>query len=194
MNTISSPQENVHDDLLTMIARDAYKQGDFTLSSGLRSKHYVNCKPVTLSGKGLLLLGLQLLEHVEPDALAVGGLSLGADPLVSGVAITAAQLGRPLDAIIVRKEAKSHGTASSLEGPLPSLGSKITVLEDVITTGSSSLKAVSQIRGAGYLVDRVVSIVDRQEGGDLNLREHGLELRTLFLLEDVVAKAEQFLK
>ncbi len=194
MNTISPPQQNVHDDLLMMIARFAYKFGEFTLSSGLKSKHYVNCKPVSLSGKGLRLVSLQLLEKVEPDALAVAGLTLGADPLVSGVALTANQLGRHLDAIIVRKQAKDYGTASCLEGPLPSLGSKITVLEDVITTGASSIKAVKTLREAGYLVERVISIVDRQEGGEVNLNEVGLELKTLFLLDDVVAKAQQILK
>ena len=194
MNTISSQMENVHDALLTLIARDAYRHGEFKLSSGLKSKHYVNCKPVSLSGQGLLMLSLQMLRRVESDAVAVAGLTLGADPLVSGVVIAAAQQGRSLDAIIVRKQAKGHGTGAWLEGPLPPKGSKITVLEDVITTGGSSLQAVNQLRAAGYLVERVVTIVDRQEGGDIALKNAGLEVLRLFLLDEIVACAAQLMK
>ena len=90
-----------------------------------------------------------MLALVEADAAAVGGLTLGADPLVSGVALAAAQGGRTLDALIVRKQAKGHGTGAWLEGPLPEQGALITVLEDVVTTGGSSIKAVEQLRAAG---------------------------------------------
>jgi orotate phosphoribosyltransferase len=128
-----------------------------------------------------------MLELVEAEAAAVAGLTLGADPLVSGVAQAAAWAGRGLDALIVRKEAKGHGTGAWLEGPLPAPGSRITVLEDVVTTGGSSLKAVHQLREAGYVVERVVTIVDRQEGGQAAMDAAGLDLRSLFLLEDVAA-------
>jgi orotate phosphoribosyltransferase len=106
---------------------------------------------------------------------------------VSGVAQAAALSGRALDALIVRKEAKGHGTGAWLEGPLPPTGSHITVLEDVVTTGGSSLKAVKQLREAGYTVERVVTIVDRQEGGQEAMTDAGLELCSLFLLEEVAA-------
>ena len=171
--------------LLSLLASQAYRRGRFTLASGRVSDHYVNCKPVSLSGPGLALLGARLLAHVEADAAAVAGLTLGADPLVSAVAMEAALLGRRLDALIVRKEAKGHGTGAWLEGPLPAAGSRITVLEDVVTTGGSSLKAVQQLREAGYTVNRVVTIVDRQEGGLEAMTAAGLELRSLFLLEEV---------
>jgi orotate phosphoribosyltransferase len=95
--------------------------------------------------------------------------------------------GRRLDALIVRKEAKGHGTGAWLEGPLPHPGSRVTVLEDVVTTGGSAIKAVTQLRQAGYVVERVVAIVDRQEGGEAAMREAGLELRSLFLLEELAA-------
>ncbi|MBM5828850.1 MAG: orotate phosphoribosyltransferase, partial [Cyanobacteria bacterium M_surface_7_m2_040] len=127
--------------LLPLLATKAYRHGSFTLASGRTSHHYVNCKPVSLSGAGLALLGALMLEQVEAEAAAVAGLTLGADPLVSAVALQAALAGRPLDALIVRKEAKGHGTGAWLEGPLPAAGSVITVLEDVVTTGGSSLKA-----------------------------------------------------
>ncbi|MFM7267897.1 MAG: orotate phosphoribosyltransferase [Cyanobium sp.] len=173
--------------LLRLLAERAYRRGSFTLASGRQSDHYVNCKPVSLSGVGLALLGSQMLAQVEPEAAAVAGLTLGADPLVSAVALQAALKGRTLDALIVRKEAKGHGTGAWLEGPLPSAGSLICVLEDVVTTGGSALKAVVQLREAGYRVERVVAIVDRQEGGAEAMAAAGLELRSLFLLEEVAA-------
>ncbi|WP_415399032.1 orotate phosphoribosyltransferase [Synechococcus sp. W4D4] len=173
--------------LLELLATRAYRRGNFTLASGRTSSHYVNCKPVSLSGLGLALLSAQMLEVVEPGAVAVAGLTLGADPLVSGVAQAAALAGQQLDALIVRKEAKGHGTGAWLEGPLPEPGSRITVLEDVVTTGGSSLKAVKQLREAGYVVERVVTIVDRQEGGLAAMQEAGLELRSLFQLDEVAA-------
>ena len=173
--------------LLDLLAERAYRHGHFTLASGRSSTHYVNCKPVSLSGEGLALLAARMLDLVEPQAVAVAGLTLGADPLVSGVAQAAALAGRPLDALIVRKEAKGHGTGAWLEGPLPEPGAAITVLEDVVTTGGSSLKAVTQLRQAGYTVNRVVTIVDRQEGGEAAMAAAGLELVSLFLLEEVAA-------
>ena len=179
----------MRDTLLPLLAQKAYRHGHFTLASGRTSNHYVNCKPVSLSGEGLALLGALMLEQVEDTAAAVAGLTLGADPLVSAVAMRAALDGRNLDALIVRKEAKGHGTGAWLEGPLPKPGSLITVLEDVVTTGGSSLKAVNQLREAGYQVDRVVTIVDRQEGGLEAMIAAGLELRSLFLLDEIAASS-----
>ncbi|MEB3266632.1 MAG: orotate phosphoribosyltransferase [Cyanobacteriota bacterium] len=175
--------------LLQLLAERAYRHGRFTLASGRESDHYVNCKPVSLSGEGLALLGSLLLEQLEADAAAVAGLTLGADPLVSAVALQAALSGRSLAALIVRKQAKGHGTGAWLEGPLPASGARITVLEDVVTTGGSSLLAVERLRQAGYRVERVVTIVDRQEGGLAAMTAAGLELRSLVLLEEVAALA-----
>ena len=175
--------------LLRSLANRSYRHGAFTLASGRTSHHYVNCKPVSLSGEGLALIGSLLLDQVEPEAVAVAGLTLGADPLVSAVALRAALAGRRLDALIVRKQAKGHGTGAWLEGPLPPAGSLITVLEDVVTSGGSALKAVQQLREAGFLVERVVTIVDRQEGGLEAMTAADLELRSLFLLEEVAAVA-----
>ena len=191
LHPISLPNTNgaMGESLLQLLAAQAYRHGEFTLASGRSSHHYVNCKPVSLSGVGLALLGRLMLEQVEPGAVAVAGLTLGADPLVSAVAMRAALDGRQLDALIVRKQAKGHGTGAWLEGPLPAAGSRITVLEDVVTTGGSSLQAVEQLRQAGYLVERVVTIVDRQEGGLEALQAAQLELRSLYLLEEVAAMA-----
>ena len=127
------------EDFIALLKDKAYRKGKFTLSSGKESDHYVNCKPVTLQGDALLYISWCMLECIEEDSVAVGGLTLGADPLVSGVAMVAAiDERKPLDALIVRKGPKGHGTGAWIEGPLPPLGSKITVLEDVITTSSIS--------------------------------------------------------
>ncbi len=189
MSLFTNYSEDCRNYLLEQLALKAYKKGEFTLASGKASSHYVNCKPISLSGNGLAALSLGLLRHVEPASSAVAGLTLGADPLVSGVAMAAAQEFRNLDGLIVRKEAKGHGTGAWLEGPLPAVGSRITVLEDVVTSGGSSIKAVKRLREAGFSVERVVAIVDRQEGAQIAMNKEGLTLISLFLLEEVSLRA-----
>ena len=170
------------EELLELLKKYAYKKGEFTLSSGKTSEHYVNCKPVTLTGRGLTLTSLLMLKEI--DAGVVGGLTLGADPLVSGVSLVSALDGRMVNALIVRKEAKGHGTQAWIEGPELPKGTKVTVLEDVVTTGGSAIKAAEKLRDAGYIVETVVAIVDRQEGGVEAMEKAGLKLRSLFTLED----------
>ena len=173
------------DRLLQSLQTDAYRKGEYTLSSGKKTDHYVNCKPVTLSGRGLTLSSLLLLKEVETSY--VGGLTLGADPLVSGVALVSALDSRLVNGLIVRKEAKGHGTQAYIEGLLPPEGTKITVLEDVITTGGSAIKAATRLRDAGYVVERVVAIVDRQEDKEADefMESANLELRSLFTLDEI---------
>ena len=172
----------MREELLELLKKYAYKKGEFTLSSGKTSEHYVNCKPVTLTGRGLTLTSLLMLK--ELDASIVGGLTLGADPLVCGVSLVSALDGRMVNALIVRKEAKGHGTGAWIEGLDLPKGTKVTVLEDVVTTGGSAIKAAEKLRDAGYEVKRVVAIVDRLDGGAEAMKEAGLELRSLFSLED----------
>ena len=180
--------------LLDLIAGNAYRHGEFTLSSGKKSNHYVNCKPVTLSGQGLLLVSQLMLEKVDSKALAVAGITLGGDPLVSSLALMATQAGRPMDALIVRKEPKGYGTAAWLEGPLPPVGSLVTVLEDVVTTGGSALKAVKQLQAAGYVIKQIIAIVDRQEGGAVEIQKAGLDLVSLFLIDEISKRFDQLVK
>ena len=130
------------------------------------------------------------LKQLNESDSAVAGLTLGADPLVSGVVMLAAQSGIDLSGLIVRKEAKGHGTGAWLEGPLPPKGSVITVLEDVVTTGGSSLKAVEQLRNQGYLVNQVLAIVDREEGGLDAMSKADLDLTSLFLLKEIVERSK----
>ena len=173
------------EELLELLKKYAYKKGEFKLSSGKTSEHYVNCKPVALTGRGLTLSSLLLLKEVETSY--VGGLTLGADPLVSGVALVSALDSRLVNGLIVRKEAKGHGTQAYIEGLLPPEGTKITVLEDVITTGGSAIKAATRLRDAGYVVERVVAIVDRQEDKEADefMESVDLELRSLFTLDEI---------
>ena len=170
--------------LLKLIKERAYKKGQFTLSSGHTSSHYVNCKPVTLSCEGNALLSTLMVKKLDEGSRAVGGLTLGGDPLVVGVAQRAFYKGGHIDALIVRKNPKKYGTKEVIEGPKPEKGSIVTVLEDVTTTGGSAMKAVNVLRGAGYTVNRVVAIVDRME--DHNIWEHNkIEFVSLFTLEDI---------
>ncbi len=182
---LTPPSAQRREALQQMLARQAYRRGNFLLASGQRSQHYVNCKPVSLSGAGATLLAPLLLEQVDPRTQAVAGLTMGADPLVSCVAMAAGLVGRPLDGLIVRKEPKGHGTGAWIEGPLPMPGAQVTVLEDVVTTGGSCLKAVRRLRDAGYHIQEVVTVVDRQEGGSAALATAGLRLKALFLLEHI---------
>ena len=175
-------------ELLSLLKTYAYKKGEYTLSSGKKSEHYVNCKPVTLSARGITLASLLMLKEV--DTPYVAGLTLGADPLVSGVALVSALENKMINALIVRKEAKGHGTQAWIEGLLPPEKTEITVLEDVITTGGSAVKAVHKLRDAGYIVNRIVSIVDRQEGTEADdlMKKEELELYSIFKLQELAGK------
>ena len=169
-----------------LLKERAYKKGQFTLSSGKESEHYVNCKPVTLSCEGNALLSHLMIKEIEDNAVAVGGLTLGADPLVCGVAQRAYYSGnRHVDALIIRKNPKGYGTKEVIEGNKPPVGSLVTVLEDVTTTGGSAMKAVNVLRDAGYVVNRVVAIVDRCEDHKV-WEDNNIEFVSLFKLEDII--------
>ena len=168
--------------LLELLKDRAYRKGQYTLSSGKESEHYVNCKPVTLSCEGNALLAHLMIKHIEKDAVAVGGLTLGADPLVCGIAQKAYYKGnRHIDALIIRKNPKGYGTKEVIEGNKPPKGSVVTVLEDVTTTGGSAMTAVNVLRDAGYIVNRVVAIVDRMDDHKI-WEENNIEFQSLFQL------------
>ena len=175
------------EDFLALLKEEAYRKGDFKLSSGKKSQHYVNCKPVTLQGDALMFISWCMLECLEEDCDAIGGLTLGADPLVAGVAIVSAIEERYMDGLIVRKEPKGHGTKAWIEGPTLAPGAKVTVLEDVITTGGSAIQAAEKLRDAGYIVENVVAIINRQEDGEADdaMDAANLNLISLFSLEEL---------
>ena len=171
--------------LLKLIKERAYKKGSYILSSGQRSEHYINCKPVTLSCEGNALLSALIYSELDPKSVAVGGLTLGGDPLVCGVAQRAYYKGGHIDALIVRKNPKGYGTKEVIEGFKPDKGSVVTVLEDVTTTGGSAMKAVNVLRDAGYVVNRVVAIVDRMDDHSI-WEKNNIQFRSLFTLQEII--------
>ena len=184
-NAIPHEDMKHRDTLKALLKERAYRHGQYTLSSGKESEHYVNCKPVTLSCEGNALLSHLMLKHIEKEAVAVGGLTLGADPLVCGIAQKAYYKGnRHIDALIIRKNPKGYGTKEVIEGNKPKKGSVVTVLEDVTTTGGSAMTAVNVLRDAGYIVNRVVAIVDRMDDHKI-WEDNNLEFRSLFMLDEI---------
>ena len=171
--------------LLDLFCRLAYQEGDFVLSSGQQSSYYINGKQVTLDPQGALAMARLLLPMLPQDTQAVAGLTLGADPIVSAVSVVSVYENRPIPALIIRKEAKGHGTMAYIEGPSLPQGAKVVVLEDVVTTGQSALKAVERLQAAGYTVDRVISLIDRLQGGGELYESAGLQFEALFTIEDL---------
>ena len=181
--TLALPE--LRQSLLDLICQVAYKEGDFTLTSGQKSTYYINGKQVTLHPEGGVAIGRLLLSLVPPDCQAVAGLTLGADPMVTAVSVVAAYEGRSLTALIVRKEAKGHGTRAYIEGPSLAEGSPILVLEDVVTTGQSALKAVERLQSGGYQVTGILALVDRQQGGAETYATAGIPFQSLFTIQDI---------
>ncbi|MBL1175054.1 orotate phosphoribosyltransferase [Pantanalinema sp. GBBB05] len=171
--------------LLDLFCQVAYQEGDFVLSSGQKASYYINGKQVTLHPWGGLAVGRILLPLVPPETQAVAGLTLGADPIVTAVSVVGALENRPLTALIVRKETKGHGTRAYIEGPSLPEGSAVTVLEDVVTTGQSAMKAVDRLRDAGYQVNGVIALVDRQQGGAEFYQQAGLPFQSVFTIPDL---------
>jgi len=170
--------------LLKQLIEKSYKKGEFTLASGKKSSHYLNCKPVSLNGEGLNLISDLFLELKDPRSKAIAGLTLGADPLVSGLIVKAASQRLNLDGLIIRKEIKKYGTKAGIEGPSLEEGTLVTVLEDVVTTAGSVIKAIKKLRENNYVVEEVLSLVDRQEGGYEALNNENVKLKSLFTIKD----------
>ena len=185
------PLADLRDRLLDLFCEVAYKEGDFTLSSGQKSTYYINGKQVTLHPAGGVMVGRLLLEHLPAEAIAVAGLTLGADPMVSGVSIVGAYSDRPITPLIVRKAAKGHGTQAYIEGPTLPSGTTVVVLEDVVTTGQSAWQAVERLRGAGYTVNTILALVDRQQGGAEFYQSKDLNFAALFSIADIKSRYAQ---
>ena len=177
--------------LLQLLKTKSYREGRVVLASGKESDFYIDCRQTSLSAEGHRLIGrllLQLISENFPGATAVGGPTLGADPQVSAVSLTSVLQGRPLDAFIVRKEAKGHGTGAWIEGMANlKAGDTVVMLEDVVTTGGSSLRAVLRAEEAGLKVPGILVLVDRQEGGRENIEGAGYKLVSLYTKADFVS-------
>ena len=176
--------------LIELIHEKALEFGDFTLASGKKASFYLDCRRLTLDGEGANLVAEGILEKIQDDLpAAVGGMAIGADPITAAVITRAWQQGYKLRGFIVRKEAKVHGTGRQVEGPVKP-GDRVVMLEDVITTGGSSLKAIAHAREFGLTVDRLITIVDRGASSDLVFNEVGVHFQSLVHVNDLKIAAD----
>ena len=179
--------------LKNLIREKSLKFGDFTLASGKKAKYYLDGKQVTLDGEGAMLIGHGILDLIRneptfhssegklPDA--VGGMSIGADPITAAVITMGAINHVPLRGFMVRKQSKGHGTNQYIEGPVKQ-GDRVVIVEDVVTTGGSSLEAIERVEAAGITVLGVVAIIDRMEGGAKAFTDKGYVFRSLLTIQD----------
>jgi orotate phosphoribosyltransferase len=175
--------------LLELLRARSFERKRVVLASGKESDFFIDCKQAVLTAQGHALAGEAMLEAVAslPACVAVAGVELGGCPLASAVALTSFQRGAPLDAVYVRKDVKDHGSKRQLEGNTRlSPGAPIALLEDVVTTGGSTLKAAAKLREAGYTLAAVVALVDRLEGGREAIEADGLKLVSLFDRRDFI--------
>jgi len=173
------------DELREIVRRDAVKKGRFILASGKESDLYVDLRKVTLHHKGAFLIGSIIYEIIKDRAIdAIGGMSIGADPIAVASSLIAYQSGKDINAFLVRKEKKAHGTQNLIEGPVIT-GQRVVVVEDVITTGTSTINAINHIKDAGMEIEMVIAILDRMEGGTQAIESLGFEVFSLLTREDI---------
>ena len=179
---LAAELEQKYTRLLELLRTPRVRRAEVTLSSGLSSKLYIDCKQVSLDAEGASLIGQLFhatIERVAPQAIAVGGLTLGADPLATATSIISFQAGHPRAAFLVRKEPKGHGTNQWVESTRLPPGAPVVILEDVVTTGAATIKAIERARLAGLEVVHALALVDRLEGGREAVTQH-VPLTTLF--------------
>lgn len=195
-----SPLQACGDTLLRLLVRHSFQHGAepvFTLASGRKSRYYINCKQTTFMSEAMPLLGRLFFERIKTieqqgsaRIAAVGGLTLGADPIACAVAYHSALQGTPIQAFSVRKEPKGHGAQKWVEG-FEQSGARVVIIEDVVTTGASTLKAIDGALQAGFQIVKVLALVDRQEGGCEELLKNGYELESIYTTEDLVRAARE---
>jgi orotate phosphoribosyltransferase len=171
--------------LIELVREKALKFGDFTLVSGKKAKYYLDGKQITLSPTGAQLVAEGILDMLDPQAMpaAIGGMSIGADPILAAVVTMSAVRGTPIRGFMVRKEAKRHGTSQFIEGPVEP-GEQVVIVEDVVTTGGSSLAAIERAEAFGLKVERVIAVIDRMEGGAQAFTGRGYPFASLLSIRD----------
>jgi orotate phosphoribosyltransferase len=177
--------------LFHVLQQRSFRRGDFVLASGKRSTYYIDCKPTSLSPEGMVLSGeelYRLYREAGLEAAAVAGPSIGADPLVASFVMTAHHHGREVFGLMIRKQAKDHGTGKRVEGGvnLPA-GARVVLVEDVVTTGGSSMDSVEALRAEGFQVAAAFALVDRGEGGTERFAAEGIPFRSLFSIKEFLA-------
>jgi orotate phosphoribosyltransferase len=177
-----------HSTLIALLAARSAKRGQFTLASGKQSTFYIDARLTTMSPEGLSTIGhlaLSALRQTEWRVDAIGGLTLGADPIAYAISYASANTDQPLRAFTVRKELKAHGTGKLIEGPFKH-GDHVAVIEDVITTGGSAIRAIDAVRAAGGVVAGVLALVDREEGGRQTIEKAGVPVIALVTASQIL--------
>ena len=178
--------------LKRLLAERSVKRGEFILASGKSSSLYIDARLTTMSPEGMVLIGSLGLERIAKAAWvpdAVGGLTLGADPVAYAISHESASQPKPIRAFTVRKDAKAHGTGKRIEGPF-ARGDRVVIVEDVITTGQSALQAIEAVEAAGGQVVGVLSVVDREDGGCDVIRSRGYDVIALTTLTELTSSAD----
>ena len=181
-----------HSALVALLAERSAKRGQFTLASGKQSEYYIDARLTTMSPEGLSLIGplaLSALRQSGWEIDAIGGLTLGADPISYAISYASADSDRPLRAFTVRKQTKTHGTGKMIEGPFRE-GDRVGIIEDVITTGGSALRAIEAVRTANGVVAGVLALVDREEGGRESLEAAGIPVISLVGVSQIIGVLE----
>ncbi|HNV56767.1 MAG TPA: orotate phosphoribosyltransferase [Smithellaceae bacterium] len=193
---MSMDQSTAKKRLGKIILERSFKYSDnppFTLASGRQSNFYFNCKPTTLDPEGMNLIGEIVFDMLkDAPVTAAGGLTLGADPIANALAVISFQRGKPIKSFIVRKDVKAHGTKSAIEGNVAA-GERVAIIDDVITTGGSTITAIEQARRAGLVVDRVITLIDREEGGRENILQRADCVESVFTRTQIMALREEIL-
>ncbi|MBI4689067.1 MAG: orotate phosphoribosyltransferase [Nitrospirae bacterium] len=175
--------------LIELIIEKAFKYSEepvFKLVSGRMSNYYFNCKAVTLHPEGMYLIGNLIFELIKDlNVKGIGGLTLGADPVAYAVSYTSYLKDKPIETFVVRKSAKSHGTMQWIEGNIKE-GDRVVIIDDVITTGKSTIEAINRAKEAGLNIVKVISLIDRQEGGRENIEALGYKVDALILRDEVM--------
>jgi orotate phosphoribosyltransferase len=181
-------------ELIDLLCRKSFKYSEepvFKLVSGRMSNYYINCKPVTLSPRGMFLAGHLVFDAIKDlDAEGVGGLTFGADPIAVATAFASGLKGKPVNAFSIRKTMKDHGIIRWIEGDLTQ-GSRVVIIDDVATTGGSTIKAIERTRSEGMDVIKAVILVDRQEGGVECIREHVEDVTSIVTRDDLLDRWTQ---
>lgn len=185
MENMNTSIDELKKQLLTLLNKEALKKGKFTLSSGKASNYYLDGRVITLTPEGAYLVASIILElYKDKKIVAIGGPTLGADPIVGAIACLSHIKSIPLKTFIVRKVVKEHGAQRQIEGPFIEKGSKVILVDDVATTGKALIEAKLALDRAGILSDTAIVIVDRCEGASENLAKEGLKLESIFTIKD----------
>lgn len=179
------------EELIDMLCSKSFKFSDepkFKLVSGRMSQFYVNCKPTTLNARGMYLAGHLIFDSVKDSRVfGIGGLTFGADPLAVATAFASELNDQPIHAFSIRKTQKDHGIVKWIEGEMPR-GKRVAILDDVATTGGSTIKAIERVRSEGLEVAKAVILVDRQEGGLENIRQHVDDVASIITRDELMAR------